>query len=175
MKHKVISALTAVLMALTANAQVAGTWVMSNHAADELLGKPEFMTFSFVSNEMTFTIYSNEMTDFLVGYNGNDVFVTNTPTTNNVKVIIGLYDEKMQLVRKLDYTMFQRTENPSYLRGHIPFPRQSKRWVECHKDLNRYIREGKGYIRVVANMTNGNKFDFTFPTMKQAQEQPTNE
>ena len=172
---QIILAVAALMMTFNLNAQVVGIWTMENHPADELLGTAEYMTFSFVSHEMTFTIYSNEMTDFLIGYNGNDVFVTNTPTTNNVKVIIGLYDEKMQLVRKLDYTMFQRTENPSYLRGHVNFPKQNKRWVECHKDLNRYIREEKGYIRIVANMTEGRKFDYMFPTMKQAQEQPTNE
>lgn len=171
MKRIVLIGITAVLMAFNATAQVNGFWKVDEQPADELLGTEAYVSTSFISNEVTFTIFSNDTISFLIGSPNEDVFVTNTPTTNKVKVIIGLYDSNMQLVQKLEHLMFSRMDDYwDSLLGRVNNPSMNKRWVADHSDLYKWITQEKGYIRVVAKRHKRN-LDATIPTIKQSQQQ----
>lgn len=162
-------AILLVAMGLTifANAQAVGSWKTTNYEADELKGTEAYSTTSFVSDNVTFTIFSNDSAQFLIGV-PDEVFKTNTPTTENVKVIVGLYDTNMHLVEKLEHLMFQRQDNISYIRGHVRNPTMNRKWVKCHNELFGYITRQKGYVRILARLHNG-EFNVTIPTIPQAE------
>lgn len=156
----------ALLLSFNAFSQVAGTWSVTDHPADELKGTEAYQATSFVSDAVTFTVFSNDSTVFLIG-SPDGIFKTNTYTTDNVKVIVGLYDTNMHLVRKLEQFMFTRLDNMNYIRGKVHHPNMNKRWVACHFDLNRYVTQEVGYIRILSQLTD-RQLDVTIPTVKQA-------
>lgn len=162
---KIAIAMMALLCAGFVNAQVAGQWNTTNHNADELKGTDAYSTTSFVSEKVTFTIYSNDTAHFLIGCPG-EVFQTNTSGTDKVKVIVGLYNSEMHLIKRLEHFMFQRLDNMSYIRGKVQFPKQNKKWVQCHNELYTFLTREKGYIRILARLAES-EFDVTIPTIQQ--------
>ena len=162
---KIAIAMMALLCAAFANAQVAGNWRTTDHAADELKGTEAYSTTSFVSEKVTFTVFSNDSAQFLIGCPG-EVFQTNTYNTDNVKVTIGLYDSNMHLVSKLEHLMFRRLDDMSYIRGQVHHPSMNQKWLKCHYELYGWLTREKGYIRILARL-HESEFDVTIPTIQQ--------
>jgi len=137
------------LFAVFANAQ---GWTSDFHEADELKGQKAYTCYSFTNETGMFVFFSDPDDLFKIATFDGFFDYGRYHTTH---VIIGLYDEDDKLIDKIDYWIYVQKDNSS-----IAFDNGKK-----PKKVINYLKQNKGYIRIIADRYGKSSFDFKVPCL----------
>lgn len=141
-------------------------WIISYHEPDELTGSKGYNSMTYLNETGGVVLWSTEAKKFRVISNEElfdseiRIFGWLRETKNVFCAIIGMYDINNKLLKKKN-CWFEIGAN--YLQGHSTIGASGK---NEGKDIVEYLRNGKGYIRIVAPLSGTNaKFDLKVPCM----------
>ena len=151
------------IMLLTAMAVSAQEWKKEVHSADELTGIPEVVEYSYSCNEFSMMVVE--------GTNGWAIYGpsfkpdhTHVNSSNNFETYatIGFYDTDGKLVEghrncKLELTNMYR----------MALMAANKRKNKGQYAVNEYLKNGKGYVRIIIPTIQGPDFDVKIPCMNE--------
>ena len=114
-------------------------WNTEEYHADELKGTKGYTAYIYTDSKGDyFVLWSHKDDEFRI--TSNSYIFDYYGSSRSFKVIIGLYDENDNLVKKIECNAFTDDENSHMAYVHR---RNAKQTIN-------HIRENKGYVRIIA-------------------------
>lgn len=154
--------LSFLMLSLTMSAQNMHIWSYSEVKADELKGTSAYTMYCFTDGNGIFTFDDLKNDKFSISTNEG---IFSTMISNSyLTVLFGLYDENDVLLEKINLDLERPIAMHNLLFAYGGLSRKSSYKAKAVKILD-YIKNGSGYVRIIASRYLDNDFEFKVPCL----------